>query len=201
MSLYRIKSTSISRLKGCMKGFTLLEILISVALFGAISVVFSNILLSVLSFSYKSDMKSDILYEINGFTSFIRNKVRVADRVEVCSQLYNNADSKFLLFNRGAVTGIFFNAEGKLKFYSQNTMLQCNGVNLLNLSPTLDLNSSNLTVSNLRISRYTDGGSNSIVFISIEVCDPNVGGNARNIVFDCDRNPYKSLFAISTRKI
>lgn len=64
-------------------GFTLIEAVISIALFGIITVFMSNFVLSVGKFTLDNDKRNDILNDIEATSTILRNEIRNAREVTV----------------------------------------------------------------------------------------------------------------------
>lgn len=185
-------------IKDFLKGFTILEALVSIAIFGIISVVLGNILLSVMAVSLSIDRRNEVLYEIMSITSNIQNEIRSADKVNIC----NNLNVLGLLIVKGSSLRFIFSHSNALWQLSSNSNnnVSCQDLARVNRDNGTRLHSSDIVVLDFAIKASSDGGKNALVYISFSVCDAESVKPAHR-AFDCDRNPYKHLFAVATRSI
>lgn len=180
------------------KGFTLLEVILSISVFGIISVTLTNIVLSITYISSNLDRRNDVLHVINTIDAILGNEIRAADKVVFCNQSNQNG---FYLVRNLQNTVIY-----KL-IKSQNDSLVLQELNneptnciFVPQLPTLTLNPNDIKIINFSIKYSSDSSNNLLIYVSFQVCDGD-DIPKQKIVFNCNNNPYKHVFAVSNKKL
>jgi prepilin-type N-terminal cleavage/methylation domain-containing protein len=209
-----LKSNKIKNKK--QKGFTLIEVLISLLIFGIIAVVVSSIVINMISVAIYTDRRNDILTEINNSVANIRNEMRNASIINTCPSGNNPTNPNQSLFivkkdgvpGEGSVRRLHVNTNGRLAWielsqYPGGAPGQTNCVDASGAQPQF-LSSQSVRVQNLqtRVVLQPIGGQSAyLIYITFLICDLN-----ENPVFDCRTpnnansfTPYRYLFAVSTR--
>lgn len=214
LQIKKYKNRLKNRKKHCVKkGFTLLETLVAIVIFGIISVVMSSIVLNLVSFSVFTDRRIDFLNELSTAVGNIKNELRNAEFIDSCSVGPNPGINRSLFISKKVGTYEAGKQFMQLSVDSDSNRLVWNTLatnpasqgNLCTLSSTPStefLVSNSIDIDTLTINRTSDGDNkNSLIYVSFNACDDPA---VINKVFDCTesvkpRDPYRYMFAISTR--
>lgn len=212
----KAKKTKSNNLK---KGFTLMETLISIAIFGIILVSMTGIVLNLIKVSILTDRRNDFLNELNNAVGNIKNEMRNAETIGICKAGATpgpNGDLYIAKKSNATVDpylqlSVEINPSsklGRLVWYTLTTNPATdsnpNKCTVDTTKPAKYLTSETLDISNLTFNSVNDSADipNFLIYASFWACDvPSVV----NKVFDCtapnpsDKSPYKYMFAISTR--
>lgn len=179
------------------KGFTLLELLVAMAIFVMVSVVMSNIIITNVRFALDVQRRTKFVSELDRLANNIKNSMRVSGAL--CTNL---GIPKYIYARdpNGDIKRLVVNADHRIawQYVDKNN---CTTVLNRDLVP---LTSSFIRVHDMKVSSVStivNPGllpSNTMVFVSVEACDEN------NIVFDCTNNPdlyrpYRFKFGVSTK--
>jgi prepilin-type N-terminal cleavage/methylation domain-containing protein len=199
------------------KGFTLVELLVSIAIFGIISVVMTGIVLNMASVSYTVDRRTDFLNNLEAAVTSIKNEMRNAQSMGSCKSSVPNQPPSFYIIRKPVTRSAGGNpvSEGEqLKIESDRLVwrtldplnLPTTSNNLCNLDTTIPipdyLTNSNMLIQNLNFVTSTDtAGKNTTLYTSFEACD---AASVKRKIFSCDTTkdnlkPYRYMFAITTR--
>jgi prepilin-type N-terminal cleavage/methylation domain-containing protein len=188
------------------KGFTLIELIISITIFSLMTVVMTAVVLNMAKVSYTVDRRTDFLNQLDAGTNIIINEMRNAQDMGLCNTVAGQSKSLFIIrkLNPDSPTAPrFFQLivstnrlvlQGLSVDPSTNGTCTATGIPEV-LTPTI------MFIRNLSFSISSDtAGENTTIFTSFEACDnPSV----KNQVFSCDvnlgNNPYRYMFAITTR--
>jgi len=187
-------------------GFTLIEMLVSIAVFGIVAVIMTGIILNMASVSYTVDRRTDFLNIIETSANNIKNEMRNAANMGLCS-----GTEKSIFVTKKPITRIIGQPPVQESYqlivdqnqlvWKQLTAAPISG-NCVVTSNKETITPKSMFIQNLTITISTDSsGKNTLVFISFEACDSQ---STRRKIFNCDTtannvNPYRYMFAISTR--
>lgn len=188
-------------------GFTLIELVVAIGIFGIILVLMSNIVISVSKFALDNERRNDFISELDGAANIIKNDIRSAQELSVCSdntlfrksvdyvgtveyyKLTTESDRLlWLQMNINCTTLPVGQTPKKIFLTSSETMkVDSSDPNAINITSAYDsLNSAQAT--------------NTLLYVRLTACSSDsipAGGK----IFDCVNNPYKYVFAISTRNV
>jgi prepilin-type N-terminal cleavage/methylation domain-containing protein len=193
------------KLKQKIKGFSLMEMLVSIAIFGIMSIYMSNIIISMARFSMLNDIRNDLVSELDNAAAKLKNDLRGAEQIDVCKRPGNNKN-----FITRRVNGINFildvDAQNRLVWFrmggacnpaigNPEAILTSN--TLLRIDNSMPLPGGGGSTNGLSVSIAEDGRSsnpNRLISIAIDACDIN------QRVYSCDGNRnYRYFIAISSR--
>ncbi len=199
------KNKSVRKLSA---GFTLAEMLVSIAIFAIMSVLMSNIVLDIAKFSIDSERRTDLLTELDSTANVVKNDMRGAKAIGICTNMekvyrtsteYSPNKSFVLTTSQNAL-------QWEEVVLSATTPITCTLVSgstpIVINSPSSGGYSGSFTIKNFDISMSTDGNTanlNTLFYFHLQVCDPDDG--RKTYVFDCNRNLYNYVFGVSTRNI
>lgn len=180
------------------KGYTLLEVIVSIGIFGIVSITLSNVLLNISYLSNSMDRRNEILHLINSITTIISNEIMASDKITFCPSNNNTAFYLERSFGNNVVYKL-------IRFSNNNLLLQesssvPNNCQIQNPSQTLVLNTNDTKITNFATRYSTDGNDNLLIYILFNLCD-NDNVPASRVVFKCNQNPYKHVFAVNYKKI
>jgi prepilin-type N-terminal cleavage/methylation domain-containing protein len=202
------------------KGLSLIELVISLGVFGIVTVVMSGTVVNLASLAHFLDRRNDFLVEVESAVGVIRNDIRNARKVGVCNANNNPyvgpnilTQGIYIVRRDGGnnptpiTSAIHIDNQSRLVLARlqgnpEQTQNQC----VLNTSSNPQyLVSQNIKVQNLdaRISQ-DQKGENSVIYILFEACDAD---DVVNKIFTCrspngsPAKPFRYIFAISTRTI
>jgi prepilin-type N-terminal cleavage/methylation domain-containing protein len=199
------------------KGFTLMELLVSIAIFAIISVLMSNIVLKIAAFSLDTERRTDLLAELDGIANNIKNDLRSSDSIGFCS-LPDGSSAMFFQHPNDpfpANSSHVYILATEPATATKSAQLIWKNVSLVGTSCTyasanpvpLPLSSvETINISKVNISRSCDDklcgptAKNTILFLQLDSCDP-VNPLVKKKIFDCSNNPYRYEVAISTRVV
>jgi prepilin-type N-terminal cleavage/methylation domain-containing protein len=194
------------------KGFTLVELVVSIAIFAVILVLMSNIVISMSKFALDNERRNDFISELDNAANIIKNDLRSAQDLDVttCS-----GGGIFRTVNNSGVTEYYKLVLGNPADSTEKDRLlwlqkdsTCGNLAtpnriFLTSSVTVKLDSNNASALSIKIANDSETSgqiTNSLIYIQLTACSPSslpVGGQ----LFNCTLNPYKYTFAISTRNI
>ena len=195
------------------KGYTLMELLVSIAIFTIISVLMSNIVLNIAKFSLENERREDFLNEIDTVSNSIKNDLRGAAEVGMCSDVpsiyFKSNNSVYTLKPYFVLEKVSFTLNGVAR-----TKLQWTNMNVDSIAKTCASLSNPITIpitsgtviqiSDVTVVRMQDNitassANNNLLFVRINACDAE--NSDSTVIFDCHENPYSYQVAISTRVI
>jgi prepilin-type N-terminal cleavage/methylation domain-containing protein len=195
------------------EGFTLMEMLVSMAIFAVISVLMSNIVLSIASFSLDNERRTDFLAELDGIANNIKNDLRGTNEIGFCDisgvkYLYylnpndpngTNLSHHYVLTTNAAGTQaiwknvVYTPATKGCSFSGANsTPIQISAVDTLNIQK--------VSIARACEDKTCVSAKNTLLYVMLDTCDP-VNSTVKKRIFDCAKNPYRYEMAISTRNI
>lgn len=191
-----------------MSGFTLVEMLISIAVFGIVAITMTGIILSIASISYTVDRRNDFLNAIELATNNIKNEMRNAASMGKCSNNSLFVIKKPKIVNEGQPVQesyqLTLNQQNQLVWQKLNSINSNGDCTVSNDDSIEIITSESLRIQNLNINLVKDSSNkNTLVFVSFEACD---SASVPRKIFICDRDadnysPYRHMFAISTRNL
>lgn len=199
----------VKKLKKSKKGFTLLEMLVSIAIFGIVSVIMTGIVLNMASVSYTVDRRTDFLNELEATVNNVKNEMRNAQSMGLCNGAANQPKSLYVVrkpITRDPAVGPVIESIQLVVTNNRLSWMTLTGTPTAGNCQTTGapefLSNTTMMIQNLSVVTSTDsGGQNVLLFTSFEACDaPSV----KRKVFSCDTNqanlnPYRYMFAITTR--
>lgn len=209
----RNKKTKLDK-RSVPKGFTLMELIVTMAIFAIVSVLMSNIVLSIAAFSIQNEKKTDFLSELDGVANTIKNDLRGASEVGFC----NLPDTSKAIYYKTTTN----TQEPTPRAYILTKDTPSNGKSTRVIWKNVVVSSGNCTyngatapmiqistpeimhITNVSIARSCDDNvcastsKNTLLFVLIEACDP-LPQNKKKSIFDCTENPYRYEMAITTR--
>src|SRR5690349_16995617 len=87
----------INKRKQNTKAYTLVEVLISIAVFGIISVVMTGIIINMGSLSLTVDRRTDFLAELEGTSTILKNEMRTAAKLGFCDAALGAPTSLYIV--------------------------------------------------------------------------------------------------------
>lgn len=199
------------------RGFTLVELVISLGIFGIVTVIMSGTVINLASIAYFLDRRNDFLAEIESAVSVIRNEMRNAQKIGLCPSNSSSFGSNILrqgvyLVKRTVANNstplayaIYLDNQSSLVLSllqgdPEQTQQQC----ILNTASTPQkLTSQNMKVQNFQVRFSQDQKQeNTVLYMLFEACDAD---SIPNQIFYCsgsnsnDVKPYRYVFSISTR--
>lgn len=192
------KLTSYKKKKSAKKGFTLVELLVSIAIFSIMLVLMSNIVISMSRFSLENEWRTDFLTELDNVSNVVKNDLRSATEVVKCpsSNTIRRRDTNNNYFKLEVINSELVWSETDLNCSARATPVRLSTNNSLRFA---DIGSeAAIEVAQAEDSRAAGSVTNNLFYIRLQACDP-VTGRSKPI-FDCQRNPYRYMFAISSRK-
>jgi prepilin-type N-terminal cleavage/methylation domain-containing protein len=188
-------------------GFSLVETLVSIAIFAVISVLMSNIVIGMSRFSLDNERRSDFLSQLDNAANIIKNDLRGAQSMGIC---YSSTAS--VLYRNSTVD--VNNTIKKLGLQVVNNTLQWAEMSpsgctfRTDVTPPLPIktnlsSSDTIKIDSLKLARADDSNAtnpNTIVYIRIQACDSDLISTKKKI-FDCTNNPYKYIFSITSRNV
>jgi prepilin-type N-terminal cleavage/methylation domain-containing protein len=173
-------------------GFTLVELLVSIAIFAIISIVMSNIIISISKFSLENERRSDFLSQLDNAANAIQNDLRGAKSAGRCpdGRIFRYDGNKYYMLN---IT------DDKVLWTEVFDGILCR---IAPSGRSIYLTSNSLKINSVLYDSQDvgDGDPNTILYVLVEACDPDIHEGSAAI-FDCSLNPYKYIFAITTRII
>lgn len=196
-------------MKKTKKGFTLIEMLVSIAVFGIVSVVMTGIVLNMASVSYTVDRRTDFLNDLEAAVNSIKNDMRNAQSLGLCNGAVGQPKSIYVTrkpITRDPAVGpvqesLQLSIDSNRLAWKRLTSAPVAGNCITTGSPEY-LSNANMLIQNLSVVTSTDtSAQNTLLFTSFEACDAN---SVKRKVFNCDTskpnvNPYRYMFAITTR--
>lgn len=193
------------------EGFTLVEAVVSIAIFGLITIFMTNFIMSVVKFSVDNEKRADMMIDLDRAATTIKNELRTASEINIYEvgagtnrcinfkkgdETYNivreniggndNRDRLVLsnLGNGGSGCGISSTNRRNLNDNSIVSILD------------FDIDSEATTFSDGSIS------NNHIVYVRIMACDSD-DYQTEDKIFSCDdtQNPYVYIFGITTKNL
>lgn len=190
-------------------GYTLIEVLVSIAVFGIISVVMTGIVISMGSLSLTVDRRTDFLSELEGTATILKNEMRTAAKLGFCDAPTGVPASLYIVAKP--------NVSGSVKYFKVGTVQENRTTKLVltqlrdvvgntcneNSAPQIQkLTSDRIQIQNLSfiksVKTSTLQNPDTIIYVSFEACDSD---NIPRKTFSCEstQNPYRYAFAVSTR--
>lgn len=217
------KLLKFNKVKAVPKGFTLMELLVSMAIFSVVAVLMSNIVLTIAAFSLDNERRTDFLFELDGVGNTIKNDLRSSQTVGSCKL---DASDTVFFKDPIPVSGInlFYALEKVSKVVSGQTVNQLQWTNIQTPagtpsvcsrttaipvpSPKLVSSPTVMNISDFKISISYDNAlspTNSLLFVMIDSCDPT-NPSVKKAIFACPvsgiaGNPYRYEIAINTRGV
>ncbi|MFW5720236.1 MAG: PulJ/GspJ family protein [Candidatus Dojkabacteria bacterium] len=187
------------------KGFTIMETLVSIAIFSIVSVFMSSIIINLATFALDTERTNDFIFELDNAASVIKNQVRAADTVKRCpnglliERTYGSSDPVYMLLRADTVS----DDEGRLIMATLDGS-DCSSSEKAN--PTILTSDTVVQVQNLRVTIDDDGNKdaeakNTLLYIVVQACDPHEIEERKVFSCDDDKNPYKYIFGVSTRNV
>ena len=191
--------------------------LISITIFGIISVMMTGIVLNMANVSMLLDRRNDFLNELDIGVSALKNEMRNAQKLGICKTIINtNTPKSLYIVKKPVVKSVGANPvtesykvsieEGKLSMIplSEDPSQNNDICSVPNNPEKVVLTTNNIKLQNLAIVVTSDNSSpkNSLIYVSFEACDPESIARKN---FNCEDvyapnySPYKYLFGISTR--
>lgn len=195
------------------KAFTLMEVLVSITIFGIVSISMSSIVLNMVAVSTTTERKNDFLNEINNLTATIKNEMRNAQTFGICKKSNASDPTKFYIkrlddIDSGGNSVEYSIRENRLvrielkSSSGLNTGTGCEPVstNFPSASSRF-MTSETIKIQNLKIWDIEDSSlKNKITYISFEACDRD---DIKKKIYDCSNQsskpPYIHTFAMTTR--
>jgi prepilin-type N-terminal cleavage/methylation domain-containing protein len=192
------------------KGFSLFELLISLVIFGIITVVMSNLVASVANLSYVNDKRLDMIKQVDYLTNFVKNILRDSIRVETCKN-YTNTPVLYIETKLEQQSGAPVTMKYILRMEDNAIKLQDASASVnenncqIGSSGTTVLTSNKYTVINFNFRFSIENGNtirpSKLVYIILELCD-----SGTRAIYECPDasknivgNPYKHAFGITIR--
>lgn len=198
------------------RAFTLIEMLISITIFGIISVMMTGIVLNMANVSMLLDRRNDFLNELDIGVSALKNEMRNAQKLGICKTIINtNTPKSMYIVKKPVLKSV--GASPVTEYYKVSIEEGQLYMILLSADPSQNdicsvsesakkvfLTSNNIKLQNLAIVVTSDNSSpkNSLIYVSFEACDPESIARKNFNCEDVDApnySPYKYLFGISTR--
>ena len=203
MSIYKKKIY-----KNRLKGFSLVETLVSIAIFAVISVLMSNIVIGMSRFSLDNERRNDFLSQLDNSANIIKNDLRGAQNMGIC-----NAGTLNAILYRTSTVDVNNNTK-RFGLRVVNNILQWAEMPTTSCTfrtdstPPLPVSTNlssaqSIKIDSLTITSANDGNAtnpNTIVYIKVVACDLDSISQRRRI-FDCTNNPYKYIFSITSRNV
>ncbi len=199
------------------QGFTLVELVLSLGIFGIVTVIMSGIVINLAGIAYFLDRRNDFLVELESAVSVIRNEMRNAQKIGLCPSSNYSVGSNILTQGVYLVKNVVGTNSTPLAYAiyvddqsslvlallqgnPEQTQQQC----VLNAVVTPQkLTSQNIKVQNFQVRFSQDQKSeNTVLYMLFEACDDD---SIPNKIFTCrssnDNNakPYRYVFSMSTR--
>jgi prepilin-type N-terminal cleavage/methylation domain-containing protein len=195
------------------KGFTLVEAVISIAIFGMITIFMTNFIMSVVKFSVDNEKRADIMIDLDKVATTIKNELRTAEGI----QIVNDGGIKCINYNKGTETynvvreddgsnnshrdRIFISniGNGNTGCHKGSNSRYLNDRSIVSISNfELDFDGSNISPNSW--------SNNNILYVIITACDSDDYGipeESGNKIFACnaDLNPYLYIFGITTKNL
>lgn len=194
------------------RGFSLIELVVSLAIFGVMIVLMSSIVLSMARFSLENEYRSDILAQLDNVANTIKNDFRSAQKVDFCNNKIHRTNVITVEDSLGNKTSSISYEDLKLDTVSLpsggtskrlawfKSDSGCGDTSTVTKPLT---STSAMDISNLAQSVMGDSKTSAkynLIYIRLTVCDP-VNPSRSFKVFDCtgSKNPFKYVFGISTK--
>lgn len=199
------------------KGFTLVEAVISIALFGIITIFMSNFIITIGKFTFDNDRRSDISADVDAISTFIKNELRNATELSIgrngeCIMYEKNEKNYAISLTRERTNDRKYIILSSV-IPGSNEALVCPDESTSTLSVIRQINNPDTSkILNLNFELFAKSvGNTNLLRGTIVACDADAtvnGGGATNEqalmnerrIFSCDlnENPYILSFAVAT---
>lgn len=194
-------------------GFTLIETVVSIAIFGIVMVAMTGIVLNLMKISVATDRRNDFLSELNIAVTNIKNELRNSETVNVCRKTVTPGSNRLLYYVKKDSAGQEYARQLGIEGERLSWRL-LEGVpgstNVCDVNEAIApqfLTTDTIKIDQLTFNTVNDSAdvANYLIYTSFRACDSE---RIRNKIFNCstsatasELNPYYYMFAITSRNI